>query len=64
MKKKLKMVVILLIYVGVTVGLYALICYFIDRPFDELEFLYGVLVGCVAYLPRFIVVHESEKSRQ
>ena len=61
MKKKLKTAGILLLYIGLTVGLYASICYFIKRPFDDLQFVYAVLIGCVAYLPRFIA--EKRKPR-
>lgn len=60
MKKKLKTAGILLLYIALTVGLYALICYFIKRPFDDLQLVYAILIGCVAYLPRFIA--EKRKS--
>lgn len=54
MKKKLKTAGILLLYIALTVGLYALICHFMKLPFGELQIVYAALIGCVAYLPRFI----------
>lgn len=54
MKKKLKTAGMLLLYIALTVGLYALICYLIKRPFNDLQLVYAVFIGCVAYLPRFI----------
>lgn len=62
MKKKLKTAGILLLYIALTVGLYALICHLMKRPFDDLQFVYAVLIGCVAYLPRFIA--EKRKRRR
>lgn len=63
MKKKLKTAAILLLYIGLTVGLYALICHFMKRPFDDLQFVYAVLIGCIAYLPRFIAEKKAQKRR-
>lgn len=60
MKKKLKTAAILLLYIGLTVGLYALICHFMKRPFHDLEFVYAVLIGCIAYLPRFIAEKKAK----
>ena len=61
MNKKLKTSFILIAYIGITIGLYALICHFIKRPFDDLHFVYAALIGCLAYLPRFIAQQRKEK---
>ena len=60
MKNKLKTAFTLLVYIAVTVGIYALICH----PFDDLRILYAVLIGCVAYLPRHLMVRKSRKSQK
>ncbi|MDR0940531.1 MAG: hypothetical protein LBN29_14495 [Mediterranea sp.] len=44
----------LMLYILATMGIYFIACHFIHRPFTDLELLYSALVGCVAYLPRFI----------
>lgn len=54
MNKRLKRVVILLIYIGVTTGVYYVVCLLMHKPFTELHYLYGALIGCIAYLPQFI----------
>lgn len=41
-------------YVGFTIAIYAIVCHFIDKPFQEIHLLYAVLIGCIAYLPVFI----------
>ena len=56
MKNKLKTAFTLLVYIAVTVGIYALICHLNHQPFDDLRILYAVLIGCVAYLPRHLMV--------
>lgn len=61
MKKKLKTAAMLLLYMALTVGVYALVCHFVKRPFDELELVYAMLIGCIAYLPRFIVEKRKAK---
>lgn len=61
MKKKLKTAVVLLLYIGVTMGLYALVCRLMDQPFDDLKLVYAALIGCVAYLPRFIAEKRARK---
>lgn len=60
--KKIKTILVLLLYIGVTIGIYALICHFTDHPFQEIHFLYATLIGCIAYLPRFIA--EKKKDRR
>ncbi len=61
MKRPLKTTLELLIYVGATLGLYYLICLAMHRPFEELHLLYALLIGCVAYLPRFINQRKAGK---
>ncbi len=63
MKRPLKNALILAIYIGVTVGLYYLICRLNNREFSQLHLLYAALVGCLAYLPRFIDQWKSRKRR-
>ena len=45
---------VLAFYVGFTIAIYAIVCHFIDKPFQEIHLLYAVLIGCIAYLPVFI----------
>ena len=54
MKKRIKRVLILLAYIGVTIGIYYVICMLMHKPFIELHYLYAALIGCIAYLPQFI----------
>ena len=54
MKKRIKRVLILLAYIGVTIGIYYVICILMHKPFTELHYLYEALIGCIAYLPQFI----------
>ena len=54
MKKRIKRVLILLAYIGVTIGIYYVICMLMHKPFTELHYLYAALIGCIAYLPQFI----------
>lgn len=51
---KLKTVFTLALYVGFTIAIYAIVCHFIDREFQDIHLLYAVLIGCIAYLPKFI----------
>ena len=44
MKNKLKTAFTLLVYIAVTVGIYALICHLNHQPFDDLRILYAVLI--------------------
>ena len=60
MKSKIKRAVLLLVYIGVTTGIYYVICLLMHRPFTELHFLYGALIGCVAYLPQFIAERKKK----
>ena len=53
----------MLAYIVVTTGLYYGICYLRHIPFTELHLLYGALIACVAYLPRFIAERKADKKR-
>ena len=44
----------MLVYIGVTIGIYYVICILMHKPFTELHYLYAALIGCIAYLPQFI----------
>ena len=54
LNKKLKTLLVLALYVGFTIAIYAIVCHFINREFRDIELLYAILIGCLAYLPRFI----------
>ena len=64
MKNKLKTAIILLVYIAVTVGIYAFICYLNHQPFDDLRILYAVLIGCVASLPRHLMIRKLRKNQK
>lgn len=51
LNKKLKTLLVLALYIGFTIAIYAIVCHFIDKPFQEIHLLY---IGCIAYLPVFI----------
>lgn len=53
--KKLRMLFVLVLYVGFTIAAYAIACHFMKIEFQEIHLLYAILVGCIAYLPRFIL---------
>ena len=61
LNKKLKTLLVLALYVGFTIAIYAIVCHFIDKPFQEIHLLYAVLIGCIAYLPQ-ILSFRTEKS--
>lgn len=52
--KKLRRLFVLALYIGFTIAIYAIVCHFINRPFQDIHLLYAILIGCIAYLPRFI----------
>ena len=54
LNKKLKTLLVLALYIGFTIAIYAIVCHFIDKPFQEIHLLYAVWIGCIAYLPVFI----------
>ena len=61
MKSKLQNLLILLIYIGITVGIYYVIILFKQQEFSELHLLYAMLIGCLAYLPRFILKRRQRR---
>lgn len=52
--QKLKTLFVLALYVGITIGVYAIACHFMHIEFQDIHLLYAILIGCIAYLPRFI----------
>ena len=48
LNKKLKTLLVLALYIGFTIAIYAIVCHFIDKPFQEIHLLYAVLIGCIA----------------
>ena len=54
LNNKLKTIFVLALYIGFTIAIYAIVCHFINREFRDIELLYAILIGCLAYLPRFI----------
>ena len=61
LNRRIKTLLTLALYIGVTVGLYAFVAYLLEMEFGELEVLYSILIGCFAYLPRFIYDRKREK---
>ena len=59
--QRLKTILVLALYIGLTVGIYALAAYFMDMEFQDIHVLYAVLIGCFAYLPRFIADRRKDK---
>ena len=53
--EKLQTLLVLSLYVGITIGLYAIAAHFMGIEFQDIHLLYAALVGCVAYLPRFLM---------
>ena len=62
LNKKLKTLLVLALYVGFTIAIYAIVCHFIDKPFQEIHLLYAVLIGCIAYLPVFIAEKKKKQA--
>ena len=54
---KLRTLFVLALYIGFT----AIVCHFLKIEFQDIHLLYAVLVGCVAYLPRFIAEKKRKK---
>ena len=54
LNKKIRMIFVLALYVGFTIAIYAIACHFMKIEFQDIHLLYAILIGCVAYLPRFI----------
>ena len=62
LNKKLKTLLVLALYIGFTIAIYAIVCHFIDKPFQEIHLLYAVLIGCIAYLPVFIAEKKKKQA--
>ena len=45
LNKKLKTLLVLALYIGFTIAIYAIVCHFIDKPFQEIHLLYAVLIA-------------------
>ncbi|WP_303015053.1 hypothetical protein [uncultured Bacteroides sp.] len=60
LNKKLKTLFVLALYVGFTIAAYAIACHFMKIEFQEIHLLYAILVGCIAYLPRFIAERKKK----
>ena len=54
LNKKLKTLLVLALYIGFTIAIYAIVCHFIDKKSQDRHLQYAVLIGCIAYLPVFI----------
>ena len=54
LNKKLKTLLVLALYIGFTIAIYAIVCHFLKIEFQDIHLLYAILIGCLAYLPRFI----------
>ena len=61
LNKKLKTLLVLALYVGFTIAIYAIVCHFLKIEFQDIHLLYAVLVGCIAYLPKFIADKKRKK---
>ena len=62
LNKKIRRAFTLGLYIGFTVAIYAIVCHFTKREFQEIHFLYAVLIGCIAYLPKFITERKKDKA--
>lgn len=60
---KLRTLFVLALHIGFTIAIYAIVCHFLKIEFQDIHLLYAILVGCVAYLPRFIAEKKSKKAR-
>ena len=58
---KLRTLFVLALYIGFTIAIYAIVSHFLKIEFQDIHLLYAILVGCVAYLPRFIAEKKSKK---
>ena len=64
LNKKIQTIFVLSLYIGFTIAIYAIVCHFTKREFQEIHLLYAVLIGCIAYLPRFIADKKKEKAKK
>ena len=51
LNKKVRTLFALALYIGFTIAIYAIVCHFIHREFQDIHLLYAILIGCLAYLP-------------
>lgn len=58
MNKKLQTLLILSAYIAITVGTYYIVMRCMHREFTELHLLYAILIGCLAYMPRFLMIRK------
>mgnify|MGYP001073301339 FL=1 len=61
LNNKLKTIFVLALYIGFTIAIYAIVCHFFKIEFQDIHLLYAVLVGCIAYLPKFIADKKRKK---
>ena len=61
LNNKLKTIFVLALYSGFTIDIYAIVCHFLKIEFQDIHLLYAVLVGCIAYLPKFIADKKRKK---
>lgn len=60
---KLRTLFVLALHIGFTIAIYAIVCHFLKIEFQDIHLLYAILVGCVAYLPRFIAERKVKSKR-
>lgn len=60
LNNKVKRAFVLALYIGFTIAIYAITCHFMKIEFQDIHLLYATLIGCIAYLPRFI----ADKTRK
>lgn len=61
LNNRLKTIFSLCLYIGFTIAIYAIVCHFLKVEFQDIHLLYAVLVGCIAYLPKFIAERMGKK---
>ena len=61
LNNKLKTIFVLALCIGFTIAIYAIVCHFLKIEFQDIHLLYAVLVGCIAYLPKFIADKKRKK---
>ena len=61
LNNKLKTIFVLALYIGFTIAIYAIVCHFLNIEFQDILLLFAVLVGCIAYLPKFIADKKRKK---
>ncbi len=59
--KKVRTAFVLVLYIGFTIAIYTIVCHFANIPFQDIHLLYAALIGCLAYLPRFIAERKKKK---